>query len=519
MLVPALLVQKLVGEPNWGTPINFATNSVADKVLVLARHIPHLQIQYHGAMKKSVFILLCITSLLSRAEGLPDLGDVSQAEISPYQERQLGEQSMFEIRADNSYLNDAEINDYLNRIGYRLAANSNDPSLGFEFFAIDDNAINAFSLPGGFIGVNTGLILITQSESELASVMAHEISHATQHHIIRMIAGQKIDTLASMAAVAVAILAARSNPDASQAAMIGAQAGSIQRQLNFTRSNEQEADRIGFATLQKAGFDVHAMPAFFERLQKATHLTEGSVPPYLRTHPLTTERIADMENRAQQVPFHLVPDTLDYHLVIAKLQSMQKSPQDAIAFFTDALGNYGNQIAQRYGLVLSLLRSNQPARAEQEFEPLRDKVTQNPMIATLAGQLRRANKEDKGLGEFYRTAIQNFPQHRALAYDYVDLLLQAGKNQEALKLLAEQIISHPDDAHLHELQARTYEALGRLQDEHRALARAYTLHGNLQAAIDQLELAKKAGTDYYQLSAIDSELKRLRDMEGAHHKH
>jgi predicted Zn-dependent protease len=322
-----------------------------------------------------------------------------------------------------------------------------------------------------------------------------------------------------MAAVAVAILAARSNPDATQAAIIGAQAGSIQRQLNFTRSNEMEADRIGFATLQKAGFDVHAMPAFFERLQKATHLTEGSVPPYLRTHPLTTERIADMDNRAQQIPFRLVPDTLDYHLVIAKLQSMQKSPLDAIAFFTDALGNYGNQIAQRYGLALSLLRNNQPARAAQEFEPLRDKVTQDPMIATLAGQIRRANKEDdKVLGAFYQTALQNFPQHRALAYDYADLLLQDGKNQEALKLLTEQTISHPDDANLHELQARIYEVLGKPQDEHRVLARAYTLRGNLPAAIEQLELAKKSGTDYYQLSAIDSELKRLRDIEGAHHK-
>ncbi len=472
------------------------------------------------AMKKALFIVLCSASLLSRAEGLPDLGDVSQAAISPYQERQLGEQTMFEIRADNSYLDDAEVNDYLNKIGYRLASNSNDPGLSFEFFAIDDDAINAFSLPGGFVGVNTGLILATQSESELASVLAHEISHATQHHIIRMLSGQKIDTLASMAAVAVAILAARSNPDASQAAIIGAQAGSLQRQLNFTRSNELEADRIGFAILKKSGFDVHAMPAFFVRLQKASRLTEGSLPPYLRTHPLTTERIADMENRAQQIPYRLVPDSLNYHLVIAKLQSMQKSPQDAIAYFTDALGKYGNQIAQRYGLVLSLLRSNQPALAAKEFEPLRDKVAQNPMIATLAGQIRRAIKEDdKSLTEFYLTAIQNFPQHRALAYDYADLLLQDGKYQEALKLLTAQTISHPDDAHLHELQARTYEVLGKPQEEHRMLARAYTLRGNVQAAIVQLELAKKAGTDYYQLSAIDSELKNLRDIEEAHRKH
>ncbi len=471
-------------------------------------------------MHKMAFIVLCLASFLCHAEGLPDLGDIAQATISPQQERQLGEQSMLEIRADRSYLDDPEVNDYLNQIGYRLVASSNDPSQEFEFFAIDEDAINAFSLPGGFIGVNTGLILATKSESELASVLAHEISHVTQHHIVRMIAGQKMDTIATLASVAIAILAARSNPNATEAAIAGAQAGSIQRQLNFTRSNEQEADRIGFATLQKAGFDVHAMPAFFERLQKATRLLETDIPPYLLTHPLTIERIADMDNRAQQVPFRLVPSSLDYDLVIAKLQSRRKSALDAVAFFTDAMGKnkYGNQVAQRYGLVLALLRSGQPARAAQEFEPLHGMIAQNAMMATLAGKLRHANKDDKGLNDYYASAMQNFPQHLALAYDYADLLLQSGKNQQALKLLTDQIISHPDDAHLHELQARAYEALGMLQDEHRVQARADMLHGNVHAAIEQLELAKKAGSDYYQLSAIDSELKRLKEIEQAHQK-
>jgi predicted Zn-dependent protease len=469
---------------------------------------------------KALFLLLCCISFLARGDGLPDLGSISQAAISPQQERQLGEQSMFEIRADKSYLDDAEINDYLNQIGYRLAANSNDPGLGFEFFAIDDNAINAFSLPGGFIGVNTGLILTTQSESELASVLAHEISHATQHHIIRMIAGQKVDTLASLAAIAVAILAARSNPDAAQATILGAQAGSIQRQLNFTRLHEQEADRIGIATLQKAGFDVYAMPAFFERLQKATTLLEGDTPPYLLTHPLTTERIADMTNRAQQVPYRLVPDSLSYHLVRAKLQATQKSPQEAIAFFRDALGaqKYGNQTAQRYGLVLALLRNNQAAQAAQEFAPLQDQVTRNPMIATLAGKVRHANGDDKNLHDFYRTALQNFPQHRALAYDYADLLLQAGMYEKSLKLLKGEITDHPDDPNLYALEARTYAAMGKHQDEHHALARSYSLRGNLHGAIEQLELAKQSGGDYYQLSGIESELKKLKEMAAAHPK-
>ena len=472
------------------------------------------------AMKILMSITLLTSSLLCRAEGLPDLGDASQATVSPHQERQIGVQSMFEIRADRSYLDDAEISDYLNQLGYQLVANSSEPGQEFEFFAINDNAINAFALPGGFIGVNTGLVLTAQSESELASVLAHEISHVTQHHLARMISGQKFDSLASMVAIAVAILAARSNPDAAQAAIVGAQAGSIQRQLNFTRTYEQEADRLGLATLQKAGFDTRAMPAFLERLQKATRLLEGNIPSYLRTHPVTSERIADIAGRVQQIPYRLVADSLGFHLVRAKLQAMQKSPPEAVAFFTDAMGaqKYGNQIAQRYGLVLALLRNNQPERAAQEFAPLQEQAAHNPMLATLAGQIMRADKNGNGAIGFYRSATQNFPQHRTLAYDYAELLVQTRQYEEALKLLNEQVISHPDDPRLRELQARTYAALGKRQEEHHALAYTYVLRGNLHAAIEQLELAIKSGSDYYQLSTIESDLRELREMMDARNK-
>ena len=471
-------------------------------------------------MKSLISIMLLALPLLCRADGLPDLGDISQAAVSPQQERQIGEQSMFEIRADRSYLDDAEISDYLNQLGYQLVANSGEPGQEFEFFAINDNTVNAFALPGGFVGVNAGLVLTAQSESELASVLAHEISHVTQHHLARMISGQKVDSLASMVAIAVAILAARSNPEASQAAIVGAQASSIQRQLNFTRTYEQEADRLGLATLQKAGFDTRAMPAFLERLQRATRLLEGNTPSYLRTHPVTSDRIADIAGRVQQIPYRLVADSLSFHLVRAKLQAMQKSPQEAAAYFTDAMGaqKHGNQTAQRYGLALALLRSNQPERAAQEFAPLHGQIAYNPMIAVLAGQIMRAGKNDKGIFELYRTAMQNYPQHRALAYDYAELLLQTRQYEDALKLLNEQVISHPSDPHLHELQARAYAALGKRQEEHHALAHTYALRGNLHGAIEQLELAKKSGSDYYQLSAIESELRELREMVDARNK-
>lgn len=467
-------------------------------------------------MKKSAFFLLAILPLLGRADDLPDLGDTSQEIISPQQEKQLGRQSMLQIRASKSYLGDAEVNDYLNLLGFRLVANSNEPSQDFEFFAIDDSSINAFAMPGGFIGVHTGLILTAQSESELASVLAHEVSHVTQHHLARMISGQKINSLASLASLAIAILAARSNPQAAQAAAIGTQAGLMQRQLDFTRSHEMEADRIGINLLVKSGFDARAMPAFFEKLQKANGLLEGSAPSYLRTHPLTGDRIADVENRVATLPFKLVADSLDFQLVRTKLLARQKSAVDATAYFTAALGpnKFGNPVAHRYGLVLSLIRQHQYERAAQELSLLNKYAPKNPMLETLTGQLLVRKKSGTEAIAFYRSALQTYPQHRALAYDYAELLLRERHYKEALQFLNERIIGTPNDPRLYELQARAYDAVNNPQESHRALAYSYLLHGNLVGAIDQLEIAKRSGSDFHQNSAIESELKEL--LEALH---
>lgn len=427
---------------------------------------------------------------------------------------------MFQIRADKSYLDDAEVADYLNQLGDLLVANSGEPAQPFEFFVINDNAINAFAMPGGFIGVNTGLILLAENESELASVLSHEIAHVTQHHLARMIAGQKYDSLAAMAAIAVAILAARNNPQAATAAIYGAQGGAMQRQLNFTRTHEMEADRIGLATLEKSGFDTRAMPAFFERMQRATRLYEGNTPTYLRTHPVTAERIADVDNRVQQLPFHLVSDSLNFQLVRAKLTATLKPPSEAVAYFTSALGNqkFGNPVANRYGLVLALLRNKQEKQAIQEFTILQNQAPANAMITRLAGNLKRLDSQEKNIAEFYRSATRNFPQHRALVYDYADILLQDRRFEDALKLLNEQILAHGNDSRLYELQARTFAALGRTQEEHHALAYTAILHGNLRGAIEQLELAKQSGTNYYELSTIETELKQFKEIAAAQRK-
>lgn len=465
-----------------------------------------------------MLLLLCL-SPLAIGEGLPDLGDVSQATLTPVQERQIGQQSMLQIRLSRQFLDDSEINDYLNQIGDRLVENSTEPSLNFEFFAVDDYTVNAFAMPGGFVGVNTGLLLITQNESELASVLGHEISHVTQHHYARMLSGQKGDTMASMAAIALAILAARNNPAMGEAAIVGTQARAIQKELDFTREHEQEADRLGLRLMEKSGFNTHAMPEFLERLQHATRLLEGNAPNYMRTHPITSERIADIENRISKQPYLLLPDSLDFQLVRTKLIAAQKTTADAVSYFDHALTDkkFGNPVAQRYGLILALLRSNDVARATREMQVLRSQVEDNAMVETLEGRVKQAANNDADTLAFYRTAVQNHPHHRALVYAYAEELLQTNQAQAASKLLGEKISNYPDDTTLYQLQARSFAKLGKNLEEHQALAYSYAWQGNLLAAIEQLELAKQAGGSFYQLSSIESDLRELHEMADEQH--
>src|SRR5258708_37041679 len=255
--------------------------------------------RYHSCMRFAAWLLVLAAALAPRAfaqspsavQSLPDLGS-GDSVLSPQMERRLGEQIMREIRfAEPSYVDDPEISDYLAQLGSRLTGARQD----FEFFAIRDQSINAFALPGGFVGVHTGLITTAETESELASGLPHEVSHVTQRHIARMLSQQQQMQMPMMVALAAPILLARSRPDLAIGAAAGAQAAGIQAQLAYSRDFEREADRIGIQRLEEAGFDPHAMAAFFERMQRANRISEDTtMPGYFRTHPATTERIADV---------------------------------------------------------------------------------------------------------------------------------------------------------------------------------------------------------------------------------
>lgn len=451
---------------------------------------------------------------LSVAEGLPDLGESAQTEFSPAVERRIGESIMLEIRRDPAWLNDPEVNSYLNRVGNRLSAQSDEARQEFEFFALRDPTLNAFAMPGGYIGVHTGLILAAASESELASVLAHEISHVTQHHLARLMNKSGQGQVTSLLALAVAILAARSSPDLAVGAAMAGQGAAIQNQLNYSRDFEREADRIGLVLLERSAFDIRGMSSFFERLQKSGRLYENNAPGYLRTHPLTTERLADMGNRIHGRPYKQVADSLEFQLVRAKLRAQDGTPRDAVTEFETRLRDRsfsGSETAVRYGLVQARIRDGNLMAAELELAELRRLKAISPMIETLAAQLRLKQGDAAGAVKILRAAQPRYPQERAIAYGVVESLLEARLPQEAIKATEDDLASYPSDAKMHALQARTYSLLGKRLQQHRAQAEAYALLGQVPAAVEQMELAQKAGDgNFYEQSQVDSRLRELK---------
>lgn len=465
-------------------------------------------------MRRRCLAFLFLAAPLAIAEGLPDLGESAQADLSPAMEKRIGETIMREIRQrEPSYVDDAEVSDYLNRLGHRLSAQSEELRQDFEFFALKDASLNAFAMPGGFIGVHTGLITAAQSESELASVLAHEISHVTQRHLARMVSKQSQSQLATLLSLGLAILASRSNPDAAIGAAIAGQAAGIQQQLNYSRDFEREADRLGLQLLERANFDIRGMGSFFDRLQKFGRLYENNAPGYLRTHPLTTERISDMGNRIQLRPYRQVPDSMDFLLVRAKLRTQEGSVQDAVADYETQVRErkHASEAAARYGLARAYLRAKNVAGASAQLAELRRLKVQSPMVETLAADLRLAQNDPAGAAQLLRAAVSRYPQERAVAYGLAEALLADHKGQEALALATADLQSYTTDARMYELQARAFAQMGKKLQQHRALAESYALRGQLLAAIEQLNLAQKSPDgDFYEYSQVDARLRELK---------
>lgn len=454
-------------------------------------------------------LLIFLHSPVSSANNmlLPNIGD-NAGSITPAEEYRTGEAVIRNIRRAGGVLDDPIIQGFLNELGYQLVAAS-DSQQPFDFFLIKDNSINAFALPGGFIGINAGLVLETKSESELAGVMAHEIAHVTQRHHARQYeqGGNSIPIIAAL--IAAMVLGSKDN-DVGQAALASVAAGSAQQQINFTRENEKEADRIGIELLINAGFNPHGMAAFFDTMDKQSRLNGDSIPEFLRSHPVNPSRIAESEQRANQYPNVLKSSSATYYLLRARLKVLASDDKAALLKdFSNSLnaGNYQNKAATQYGYALAL-QSNK--KYEQALEQARILVEQNPNQITfhiLKAQIETDAKEYNAAIKTYERLLNMYPGNKTINLFYAETLLNAHKPQLAYTLLQTQASQPTKTPKLYKLLAETQSKLNKTALSHQSLAEYYYLLGQTHDAIKQLELGLKvAKIDFYLTSRLEARL-------------
>ncbi len=475
---------------------------------------------------------------------LPALGESAAEDFDLGTERRLGQQIMREVRRDPDYLDDPLLLNYLQQLWQPLVAAARqrgdigpdvDGLFAWEAFLVRDRSVNAFALPGGYVGVHLGLIAMTATRDELASVLAHELSHVTQRHIARSVSNAQRQSMVSIGAMILAILAAgrANNPDMAQAALMGGQAAALQGQLNFSRDMEREADRIGYAVLGGAGFDPAGMAQMFDKLDQGTRLNDSGAFPYLRSHPLTTERLSEARSRATFG--ERVPASPWLH---AAMQARARVLMDASVVSLRRLQELpaprpGAHPAERIGALLasawasSQLRDHDRAasRLAEARALLAAQAAPDPALAQVMAladvELRLARDDVTGaLAELGRLPAGT-PQRPALLLEGHALLqLRDDSRTPRLKAHTEAlqtwVSTHGQDAAAWSQLGRTAEALGLRLRALRAQAEARAALGDIPGAVDRLragrQLARTAeGGDFIEASIIEA---RLREFEG-----
>ena len=445
---------------------------------------------------------------------LPDIGSASGNVLSPEKEKQLGKNFMRYIRATQKVIEDPLLEDYIQSLGNSLVNNSEAQGSNFTFFLVDDPQINAYAGPGGYIGVYTGLVLTTKSENELAAVIAHEIAHVTQKHLLRAWhAAGNMSLVQGAALIAAILVGAALGGDAGIAAAVGAQAAMQQQQINFTRHNEQEADRIGINILEEADFDPRAMPTFFARMGRANAAYATELPEFLRTHPVTNSRIADSLGRAESFPYRQHEDSFRYLLARAAIREMNfHDPKEAVHHFRTVLadGRYRDRAAARYGLARALHRSKQYDLAAREMASLlksRPDTLEFIVTASLIDMDR--GKRKQALARLEK-ATSRFPFSFPLQITLAELYLRAGRAEAAYKNLSKLASFNRENTRVYRLLAEAAAQLGNPAESHQHLANHYYLMGAVETAQLQLKIAlRQPGLDFYQRARIESQLEKV----------
>ena len=431
--------------------------------------------------------LICCNSFAIPHHKLPDLGHSARNVITVAQERKLGQAFLRNLQPQ--ILADPLVTDYIQQLGQRLAPLH--PTQNYTFFVVDQPSLNAFAGPDGHIGIHAGLILTTQTESELASVVAHEIAHVTQQHLLQ--AWQNAETLslpqAALTLAAIALGAASGN-QAGLALAAGSQAALRQQRINYTRRHELEADRLGIQLLAQAGYDPRAMATFFTRVAQANRVYTNHLPPLLRSHPLNTQRTAEALDRAADYPYtQHQPDDLAYQLAYVRLQHQQRRPAIHILQQQLATGHYRHPLAAEYALVLVLQAAQRWAEAVPHLHNL---LHQQPKVpAFIIAQARQEVQQQQIPQALQRlqTALGQNPTGLALAITHAEIALAHSMAQTALDQLQQQIRLHPQQPKLYQLLARAAGQLKQPVLAHQYLAEHYALQGRYTQAMQQLQEA------------------------------
>lgn len=436
--------------------------------------------------------LVTLTSLFclpqsSQAE-LPELGDPTQQEFTPYKEHLMGQSFYRTIKNNVPFVNDLEVNDYINNLGLKLVSHSDNPNKKFHFFVIKVGSINAFAGPDAYIGFHTGLFLAAKNESELAGVMAHEISHVTQRHLARALTDSSVSPAAMFATILAGILVASQNPQAGAAIIYGGQAALMQSQINFTRVNEYEADRIGIKLLRESGINPRGMSGFFETLLRQSESNNVIAQmEYLRTHPLNTTRVAEARGRISPEDLNLPEDNINFQLARARILVDTSNATAKLIQQLELLPTAKQDIISKYTLGLAYLADKKFSKAILTLKKL-SKTSTHPWIQLALSDAYQENQAPKESLAILSSLNTLYPNYLPVSIRYAQALIQSKQSKQAILILNLQLRTQKEPVVYNKL-ARAYFTRGQVSLALEATSYEYELEGYLRLANQQVNNA------------------------------
>lgn len=432
-------------------------------------------------------LLFCLSAFHLKAD-LPDIGTSGLSTLTFEQEKIMGDYYTRLIRADMPMINDPLLDNYINQLGQKLAKNT-EARLPFHFYLIRSQTVNAFAYFGGNIVLFSRLILDTDNESELASVMAHEMGHVTQRHLARQIEEQKNSTPATIGGILGGILVGLLNPEGGMAIVTGTLAANAQGQISFSQSNEKEADRIGFQTLVKSGFDPQASPDFLQKLADDSRYSNEKVFAILMTHPNPGSRVADMRNRANQYPAQKITSSIDYFLFKSRITIFTGNERQRALFLESAKKSTfeSEKIAYQYALALDEYNQNQFNAAKNRMINLLKSDPDNIWYLDLITDLDLKQHKAQTAIDRLETALKKNPDQRVLQLNLINALIEKKDFQQAVSLLNRYTVYYPDDLNGWNLMIDAQKGLNQRFAMMMAQAQIDALYGAIPRAIEMLK--------------------------------